>query len=126
MAITTDPTTDIGKVRLLIADTDATTYVFEDNEITAFLSLANSNVHRASAMAVRAIASNRAYLAKRIKREGYEDDQQAISDLLELAKSLDKQALTGAGLVIGELPITDEHFDSYRPEWRDETTLDTQ
>jgi hypothetical protein len=34
---TYDPTTDAGKVRLLISDTDVTTPIFTDVEIATFL-----------------------------------------------------------------------------------------
>ena len=52
MAFTYSPSTDAGKVRLLIGDTDtsdATKQIFDDDEISAFLSLGNSEVYPAAA-----------------------------------------------------------------------------
>jgi hypothetical protein len=39
MSFTYDPTTDLGKVRLLIPDTDSTNPIFTDAEITAFFQI---------------------------------------------------------------------------------------
>ena len=53
-------TTDIGKVRLLIGDTDivpTTDAQFSDEEITAFLTLADSSIYLAAAMALEAWAA---------------------------------------------------------------------
>lgn len=108
----------------MIADTDAADFIYADADITAFFSIAGSNYHRAAAMATRSIASDRSRLAKRIKREGYETERQAIADILALADKFDEQALTSEGLVIDEFLVTDEHLDSYHPEWHDENTTD--
>ena len=57
MAFTYDITTDRGKVRLLIGDTDAADYQFEDDEIDAFLTLASSSLLLAASYALEAWAS---------------------------------------------------------------------
>lgn len=62
-----DPGTDAGKVRLLIADTDRTDPVFDDNQITAFLDLADDDVRLAAAYALDVIANNMAMVLKVIK-----------------------------------------------------------
>lgn len=93
MAFTYVLTTDRGKVRLLIPDNNATTYVFEDEEIDAFLELEQSNVHRGAALALETMASNEAYTLKVIKLLDLQTDGAKTSDaLLKRAAQLRKQA----------------------------------
>lgn len=114
-----DPSTNAGFTRLLIADTDEATYLFTEAEITAFLSRASDDPHRAAAMAIRALTSDRAKLSKRIERNGYKSEQQAIDELLKLAKALEDQSTSAAGLTVGTIDGGDTVFDSYRPGFRD-------
>ena len=118
MPITTDPTTAIGKVRLLIADTDATNYTFEDAEIQAFLDLENGNLRIAGATAIVSIVSDRAKLAKVVQLGRYQTQQQAVADLLAIAERLRSDAIAQGGLQTAELALTDENYESYRPSWR--------
>jgi hypothetical protein len=71
MATTYDVTTDRGRVRLLITDTDTTAATFDDDEIDAFLTLTQRNsanvVFLAAAMALRAIAASEVLVQKRIR-----------------------------------------------------------
>jgi hypothetical protein len=61
MAFTIDPTTDIGKVRLLITDLDSTRPIFPDDaQIQAFLDLESGTAQLAAALALEVIAANRA------------------------------------------------------------------
>lgn len=64
MAFTYDLTSDIGKIRLLIMDNQSSVYLFEDAEISTFLSLEGSNVKRGAALALETMASNDAYVLK--------------------------------------------------------------
>ena len=64
MTFTYDPTTDIGKIRMLIPDRDSQTFVFQDEEIQAFLELNGSSVKRAVAEALEVIASDTAMVLK--------------------------------------------------------------
>lgn len=57
MAFTYDVSTDRGKVRLLIGDTDTNDQLLQDNEIDFFLTQANDNVYLAAAYAAEAIAA---------------------------------------------------------------------
>lgn len=93
MAFTYDVTTDAGKVRLVIPDNDSSNYVFEDDEIDAFLTLEDSNVRRAAALALETIASNEAHTLKVIKLLDLQTDGAKTSDaLLKRATALRKQA----------------------------------
>jgi hypothetical protein len=87
-----DITTSRGKVRLLIPDTSATTYVFDDDEIDAFLAL-DTDVRRAAALALETIASSQAMTLKVIKLLDLQTDGAKTSDaLLKRAAMLRTQA----------------------------------
>ena len=66
MAFTYDLSTDVGKVRLLIMDNQSGAYLFEDAEITQFVSFENANIKRGAALALETMASNDAYVLKMI------------------------------------------------------------
>lgn len=92
MAITYDLTVNAGKVRLLIPDTSATAYVFEDEEIDAFLAL-ETDVRRAAALALETIASSQALTLKVIRILDLQTDGARTSDaLLKRAAQLRTQA----------------------------------
>lgn len=82
---TYDPTTDAGRVRLLIADTDVTDVLFADEEIAAALDMGGS-AKLAAATLLGALASNHARLAMRIQRGGVSED------MTQVAKELRAQA----------------------------------
>jgi hypothetical protein len=86
-----DPSLLAGKVRLLIADTVDLGHVFEDDEVAAALSAADDNLNRAAAMLLRALASNKARLSKRLKALDVEVDLKGASaELRALAKDLEE------------------------------------
>jgi hypothetical protein len=87
MSFTYDLTTDIGIVRLLIADTEEDDCDFSDEEVQAALDAKSDNTHFAGAMLLRALASNRARLARSVKRGAVSEDLTKIAD--ELRKSAD-------------------------------------
>jgi len=58
MAFTYDITTDRGKVRLLIGDTNAADYQFEDDEIDAFLTMASGSLLLAASYALESWAAS--------------------------------------------------------------------
>ena len=64
MSFSYDPTTDLGAVRLIIGDSDATNIMFQDNEVQTFLNLTQANVYRAAALAIDTIATNQAMTLK--------------------------------------------------------------
>jgi len=111
--ITTDPTTDLGQVRLLISDTDESAPVFTDAEITAFLALAGSSVRLAAAEALDTIASNEVMVSKVIRTQDLQTDGSKVSaELRARATTLREQAASydNTGAVFA--------FDvaDYRPE----------
>lgn len=99
--ITTDPTTPIGQVRLLITDTDEAAPLFTDAEITALLGLEGGNVKRGSAAALETIATSETLIAKKISTQDLSTDGPAVAtSLIARAKLLREQADAEAGAVV--------------------------
>ena len=79
-----DYSTAIGQVRLLIPDTEqldnladpsvSASYIFNDSQIQAFLSLYGSNVKRAAAQAKLVLATSEALINKVIRTADYTTD----------------------------------------------------
>ena len=118
MPITTDPTTLIGKVRLLIADTDPANFSFEDAEIQAFLDMEDDNLRVAAASAIVSLTADRAKLAKVVQLGRYQTQHQAVADLLRIAERLRDDAIAQGGLQTADLALSDENYESFRPSWR--------
>lgn len=97
--ITVDPTTDIGKIRLLATDLSETEPLFEDAQIEAFLAVESDNVKRAAALALETIAVSEALVGKRIRTsDGLSTDGPAVAkELRERARALRDQADVEAG-----------------------------
>lgn len=112
-APTYDITTDAGKVRLLISDTNMATPVFGDTEIDTFLELEGSNVRRAAALALDTIASNEAQVLKVIRILDLQTDGAKLStELRARAADLRTQAddaldSDDGGFEIAELVVDD-------------------
>lgn len=93
MAFTYDTSTPAGQVRLLIFDTNAASYVFEDAEIAVFLTLESSSVKRAAALALETMASNEAFVLKVIRLLDLQTDGARTADaLMKRAAALRSQA----------------------------------
>lgn len=85
MAFSYDPTSvssNRDRVRLLIKDTSDTNYVFQDEELDAFLTLESSSIKRAAALAYEVIAGNQAYVLKVIKNLDLQTDGAKVADAL--------------------------------------------
>ncbi len=89
MAFTYDPTTDQGRVRMLIPDRDEQNVIFQDVEIQAYLDLNEGNVKRAAAEALETVASDQALVLKVITTLGLSTNGAAVANsLLERSKML--------------------------------------
>lgn len=96
MAFTYDVTTTEGRVRLLIGDTVNSGHLFEDSEISAFLSLNGDNVRLAAASALEAIAANQVMVLKVIRLLDLSTDGAAVArELCQQAASLRDQVESG-------------------------------
>lgn len=90
---TTDVSTSIGKVRLLIPDRIQTSAFFSDPEIQAFLDMSDSSVKRAAAEALDVIASDQAMVLKVISLLDLQTDGVRVSaELRARAKDLRSKA----------------------------------
>lgn len=88
-----DPTTDAGRVRLLVADTDNSNAVFADIEIDAFLEMEDGNVLLAAAQALDTIATNEALIQKVAKHADTTTDGAKLAEaLMKRAKTLRDRA----------------------------------
>jgi hypothetical protein len=87
--------TDPGKVRLLISDiggADGKSFIFEDNEIEAFIGF-NPDLRIAAATALRTMAANEAMVSKCIEFLELKTDGSKVAGALEkLADKLEEQA----------------------------------
>lgn len=93
MGFSYDLSTDFGKIRAIIPDNNATSYVFEDDEIEAFFAIEGSSLKRATALALETIASNEAMVLKVIRLLDISTDGAKVADsLLKRAALLRKQA----------------------------------
>ncbi len=97
MAFTYNLTTEAGKVRLLITDTDSTNPIFEDREIDVFLSLTavdgSNDINLAAAVALETIAASEALVQKKIKLLDLTTDGPAVAASLRVsAKILREQS----------------------------------
>jgi len=93
MAFTYDTTTNTGKIRLLVFDTDSTNYVFEDAELAVFYDIEGDSLKRAAALALETMASNEAFVLKVITLMDLRTDGAATAKaLLQRAGLLRSQA----------------------------------
>lgn len=91
--VTTDPTTTIGLVRLLITDVDEAAPVFTDEQITAFLTLEGDNVRLAAAQALDTMASSEVLISKVIRTQDLQTDGAKVAaELRARAQALRDQA----------------------------------
>jgi hypothetical protein len=117
MAFTYDTDSDIGRVRLITFDNQASSYIFEDVEIATFLALEGSSVKRAAALALETIASNEAMTLKVMRLLDLQTDGARTSDALlkragELRKQADREeaASDGGAFDVAEMVVDDFTF----------------
>jgi len=83
----------VAQVRLLIADTSALDFDFEDEELSALLGLVANEVKLAAAAALEALAANRSRLAVRMTRGAVTDDLSVVArELRALAAQYREEA----------------------------------
>ena len=100
-------TSDIGRVRLLIPDRSLDLFVFQDDEIEAFLEI-EGGVKLATALALETIASDIAMVDKVIRIMDLSTDGAKTSDaLLARAKLLREQAYDADSTLYGVVEFDD-------------------
>ena len=114
MPFTTDTTTDIGKVRLLIGDVDLANQIFQDDSISAFLSLESSDIRLAAAQALDTMGSQQVYLLKVLTLPGITTNGALVSkELRERAKALREQVAAGTGDMTGMIDWAEMVTDDF-------------
>ena len=115
MTFTYDPTDQIGRVRMNIPDKVEADAFWTDEEIQAFLDQEDSNVKRATAAALEAMASDEAYVQKQVSLMDISTNGPAVSRaLLERAKLLREQAdLADAGEEGGAFDVAEMVHDDF-------------
>lgn len=92
MSFTYDLSTDIGKIRLLITDTDSSKEIFSDEEITSFLSITaidgSNDINLGAAKAMETIAASEALVQKKIKLLDLTTDGPAVAAALRASAAL--------------------------------------
>lgn len=88
-----DLSSNRSRLRLLVRDTDPDYTIFQDEELDVFLSLEESNLKRAAAMAYEVIAGNEAYIQKVQKTLDIQTDGARLADaFMKQAEMWRKQA----------------------------------
>ena len=114
MTFTFDPTTDLGRVRLLCTDSIAANEIFSDADITAFMVLEAGNVRRSAALALETIASSEVLVQKRIRLLEISTDGPAESaELLKRAALLREQADDIEAGESGAIDFAEMNYDDF-------------
>lgn len=100
-----DYSTNVGRVRLLINDTDYD-HVFSDDEIDVFLALEGESVKLAAAQALDTIADDEALTSKVIRSQDLSTNGASVATgLRQRAKELRAQSGSGSSLApVGSFP----------------------
>lgn len=115
MPFTVNPTTDIGKVRLLLFDMDSTRPIFPDDSfIQAFLDMELGDVKQAAALGMETLAGNRVLILQVIQLLDLKTDGLSVcKGLLATAQQLRNNSNTDwAGFDIAQ--VTDDSSFAYR------------
>ncbi len=110
MAYTYCLTDDIGKARLLIADTDISDATFSDEEITFALDT-EGGLYLAAAMLLRVLAADQSRLAVRVTRSGVSEDLTQVA--VQLRAQADAYAAKAADDVGGISAIASPSWEPF-------------
>jgi len=96
MSVTYNPNSEVGRVRLLITDTDIENPIFSDEEIEQFLNLTSvdseTDVRLAAALGLETMAASEAYVQKKLSMLDLSTDGPAVAkSLREAAMKLREQ-----------------------------------
>ncbi len=106
MAFTYAVTTDRGKVRLLIGDITAADYQFEDDEIDAFLTMANDSLLLAASYALESWAAALTDGLASEKIGDYAYTKKSVENKTALAKKYRDEDATSPYLTWSEIDLT--------------------
>lgn len=117
MTTTYDISTNVGKVRLKIGDTNTSDAVFTDEEIGIFLTNNDDSINLAAAEALEAWAAKYGASADTEKIGDYSYSQKIIEKMLTMAKNLREADASGpvldiASMDLATVPETDASEES--------------
>jgi hypothetical protein len=93
MSFTVDFSTDVGKVRALVADVDPALPFLSDEEIAVFLEMEEDSHYGAASLALLSMATRSALILKKIETLDLKTDGPALArSLRELAKDMQQKA----------------------------------
>lgn len=88
-----DYSEQLEDVRLLVSDLDPANQLFNDDQVLAFLRLAEGNAYRAAAEALRVMARSEVMISKKITTQDLSTDGPAVAaELRKQAAELDAKA----------------------------------
>lgn len=126
MAHTYEVSTSRGQVRLLLDDTTTGSWTWVDTEIDAFLSMASSNVFKATALGWRNVAASfKKLVTSRFFGEVYIDPSSARKAALAMAQEYEELAMQDTELQVTQLQQKIDYYGRIRTEY-DLTTAVTQ
>lgn len=81
-----DPASPVGQVRILIGDTvlESGEYIFSDAILGGYLTINAENVKYAAADALDTLATNEAYISKKIRTESIQTDGASVANAIRL------------------------------------------
>jgi hypothetical protein len=113
VSFTTTVTTDRGKVRLLISDTNTSYPIFDDDQIDAFLTLSGSDLFLAASYACTSMATEatRGAVSYNILASNISvDAKQLPAYYLALAEKYKQNSKDQVGFSLDEIPLFIENF----------------
>jgi hypothetical protein len=117
MSMTYDISTDRGKVRFLLQDTDPTNYAFVDSEVDALLTFVPGDLYGAAALGCETKGRSQLMVPGATRAaDGSSVTRRSMDDWLKMAVAL----RASGGVVTGtwDTSTPNELLDSFRPEWR--------
>ena len=106
-----DITTNVGKVRLTIGDTDITAEVFTDAEITYFLTVNSNNISLAAADALEAWIAKYTTSPDSEKIGDYAYSQKIVEHMNKLRNELRAKVESAPAFEWSEMDLTGEEED---------------
>ena len=82
-----DPATKVGQVRILIGDTiqdHGNEYIYSDEIVGGYLTINADNVKYAAADALDTLATNDAYVSKKLRTESLQTDGASVANAIRL------------------------------------------
>ena len=111
MSFSFDTTTNIGKVRTLINDVSASSFVLSDEEINVFLGIEGNDIYGSASSALDAIIINQQLLSKLIAAGDYKEDNRNVADkLTKISEKYRKLSMSTPADAFAEVAVNDFNY----------------